>query len=103
VAQKVAQKVAQPGEGGGPPILAGKTWTRWRGQIVFAIGPTAFTPVPVRRRVAGMKKVLLMITVVMDQSVLTADFGVLWLDFLGLRVYVSSWWKSVVADYFWWW
>jgi hypothetical protein len=25
---KVAQKVAQPGEGGGPSILAGKTWTR---------------------------------------------------------------------------
>jgi hypothetical protein len=30
-----------------------------------------------RRTVAGMKQVFLMITVVMDQSVLTADFGVL--------------------------
>jgi hypothetical protein len=37
----------------------------------------AFTPEPVRRRLAGMKQVLLMIAVVMDQSVLTADFGVL--------------------------
>jgi hypothetical protein len=42
-----------------------------------SLPPTAFILEPVRCRVAGMKKVLLMITVVMDQSVLTADFGVL--------------------------
>ena len=35
--------------------------------------PTAFTPVPVRRRVAGMQQILLMIAVVAGQSVLAAD------------------------------
>ena len=35
--------------------------------------PTAFTPEPVRRRVAGMKQILLMIAVVVGQSVLAAD------------------------------
>ena len=35
--------------------------------------PTAFTPVPVRHRVAGMQQILLMIAVVAGQSVLAAD------------------------------
>ena len=41
--------------------------------LLSSLPQTAFTPVPVWRRVAGMKQILLMIAVTIGQSVLAAD------------------------------
>jgi len=41
-----------------------KDWNTYPFRLFSSLPPTAFTPEPVRRRLAGMKRILLMIAVV---------------------------------------
>ena len=61
--------------------------------------PTAFTPEPVRRRVAGMKQVLLMIAVVVCGSVLAAPKEPLFLKILNTEIRPIATDNSVKWDY----